>query len=169
MTTPTYITPKILTWAINHHFGSSREEIASKIDVSEECLQEWENGKSYPTRPQVRQLADIFDIPFGFFFLSKPPNTEKYVIEQQFANVLKECLKKMRYGNLFKDFSVEELNWYGRIKAKRALILYEKENFYENAIDDALDAINMLIMTKIRMVQVSNNQGEEGSLSPENH
>ena len=74
---------------------------------------------------------------------------------------------KVRYGNLWSDFTLEELVEYSRIKAKRGMLLYEggvrqrekgRDRQPVNAIDDLLDAANLAIMAakKIQELEESN-------------
>lgn len=62
-----------------------------------------------------------------------------------YDEVIEKCKEKIRYGDLWKDFTVEELILYGFIKAKRGKILYGR-GMIDYAIDDLFDAINILIM-----------------------
>ncbi len=42
----------------------------------------WLEGKDYPTYEQLVELAHIFNIPFGYFFLEKLPE-RKYPIRRR--------------------------------------------------------------------------------------
>ena len=55
-----------------------------------------------------------------------------------------KCLEKMRYGDLWKEFTVEELMEYARIKLKRGNIL-RKRNQLDKFEDDVLDAANIAL------------------------
>jgi len=63
-----------------------------------------------------------------------------------YDDIINSCKEKIRYGDLWQDFSVEELVEYGRIKAKRGLLLYKNHNI-EKFEDDIMDAINILVMS----------------------
>ncbi len=65
---------------------------------------------------------------------------------QQIRQVFEECLPKVRYGDLWNQFSVAELVGYARIKAKRGFLIGG-----ERGVDDLLDAINLLAMTVLVM------------------
>lgn len=54
-----YITPKVLKWARETAHMSS-DVAASKVNVSAEKLQEWEEGVSLPTIHQAENLARKF-------------------------------------------------------------------------------------------------------------
>lgn len=71
-----------------------------------------------------------------------------------------QCKDKVRYGNLWSSFDVEELIDYSRIKAKRAgIILYtdflsDKQRI-DSSIDDLLDAANLCIMAAKRIEEIN--------------
>jgi len=68
-----FITAKVFKWA--RESAKMSEEIAvSKIAVSIEKLQEWENGDSYPTIRQAQTLAKAYKRPFALFFLPDIPS-----------------------------------------------------------------------------------------------
>ena len=37
-------------------------EVASKVGVSQQCVSEWEKGKTEPTLTYLWRLADLFDV-----------------------------------------------------------------------------------------------------------
>jgi len=63
---------QILRWA-RERAGFNREVIARKIHVSPEAIEDWEEGRSYPSIAQLRKLAHSYMRPIGLFFLSEPP------------------------------------------------------------------------------------------------
>tara|TARA_B100000949_G_C14078715_1_gene364894 strand:+ start:347 stop:592 length:246 start_codon:yes stop_codon:yes gene_type:complete len=67
-----------------------------------------------------------------------------------------QCKDKVRYGNLWSSFDVDELIAYSRIKSKRAGILLKTDSMsnvqrIESAIDDLLDSANLAIMAAKRI------------------
>lgn len=78
---PAYITPSVLTWAIKQkipHFPiRNRVALAQMLRVSVERVVAWENGMARPTITQVKKIADFLDVPFGYFWLPKPPEERK--------------------------------------------------------------------------------------------
>lgn len=40
----------------------SQMQLAKQIDVSQQCISEWENSKIEPTLSSLWKLADVFDI-----------------------------------------------------------------------------------------------------------
>lgn len=67
-----YITPNILKWA-RESARISEEVAASKVLVSVEKLNEWEEGISLPTIRQAQNLAKAYKRPFALFFLPEIP------------------------------------------------------------------------------------------------
>ena len=68
------INPEMLRWA-RERAGYTVEDIARRRQVSSERIQEWEEGKSYPTWRQLEQLAEKdYHRGIGLFFLNEPPS-----------------------------------------------------------------------------------------------
>ena len=67
-----------------------------------------------------------------------------------YPELLKLLDEKMRYGDLWKEFTVKDLYEYARIKAMRGDILY-RAGQVENAEDDFLDAANILLTAVLRI------------------
>ena len=62
------VTPAVITWA--------RERAGfSIIEASEDFrkIEAWEAGESFPTYPQLEQLAKKFKLPIAVFFFPAPP------------------------------------------------------------------------------------------------
>ena len=74
--------------------------------------------------------------------------------------LFQQCKDKIRYGNLWSSFDVEELIEYSRIKAKRGGILLNTDFLsnkqrVDSAIDDLLDAANLCIMAAKRIEETN--------------
>lgn len=67
-----YITPQVLTWAIERS-GQSRESIAAHLRIKLEDLKRWESGAA-PQFSKAERLASYLRVPFGVLFLSEPPD-----------------------------------------------------------------------------------------------
>jgi Zn-dependent peptidase ImmA (M78 family)/transcriptional regulator with XRE-family HTH domain len=63
------ITPALITWA-RARAGISIEEASKTF----KRIQAWEDGESFPTYPQLEQLADAFKVPVAVFFFPEPPD-----------------------------------------------------------------------------------------------
>lgn len=67
-----YITPELLTWAIDRS-GLSRAEFAKAVRVQPNHLEAWEKGYGSPLFNKALEMSKVLRVPFGYFFLSKPP------------------------------------------------------------------------------------------------
>lgn len=68
-----FITPKVLKWA-RTTAKMTLEEAASKVSVSIERIEQWEEGTAYPTVRQAQKLAKSYQRPFAVFFLPDIPS-----------------------------------------------------------------------------------------------
>lgn len=66
------INQEILAWAIDRA-GITLETVAKKAAVKTERLEDWLHGEEKPTFRQAQSLSAILQIPFGYFFLQRPP------------------------------------------------------------------------------------------------
>ena len=62
------INPALLVWA-RERAGLSRDEARQKF----KRFEEWEEGKSAPTYPQLEQLSEALKVPIAVFFFPEPP------------------------------------------------------------------------------------------------
>lgn len=72
MSSLAFINPKILTWA-RQRAGLSEDVLAEKAQVKVEKVIAWEDGTNKPTFNQAQKIAQVTHTPFGYFFLSNPP------------------------------------------------------------------------------------------------
>ncbi|MAT96848.1 MAG: DNA-binding protein [Anaerolineaceae bacterium] len=70
--TQAIVTPELLRWA-RGRAEVALEEVAKSANVSPEKVASWEQGESYPTLRQARKIANKLKIPFGYLYLSNPP------------------------------------------------------------------------------------------------
>lgn len=68
------INPQLLRWA-RRRAGLSIEDLARKLQLQPARVGEWESGAARPSWPQAQKLARVLRIPFGYLFLSEPPQT----------------------------------------------------------------------------------------------
>lgn len=67
------VKPELLVWARK----SSRldvEQAARKIGTTRERLEQWEEGKTRPSIPQLRKMAGVYRRPLAVFYLPEPPS-----------------------------------------------------------------------------------------------
>src|SRR5437667_187434 len=63
---------EVVRWA-RVSAGLGVEDVAARLHVSSEVLDEWETGQSNPTLSNLQRLAEICKRPLAVFFLPKPP------------------------------------------------------------------------------------------------
>ena len=73
---PALITPEVLVWARKLD-AISIDEIAAKMKVQPQKIEEWESGTSYPTLSQAKDLAKQYRVPFVYFYLPNTPQRAK--------------------------------------------------------------------------------------------
>jgi len=66
------VNPGLLTWS-RERAGLSTEQVAKKLPVKPDRVEEWEAGETKPTFLQAQKWASLVHIPFGFLFLVRPP------------------------------------------------------------------------------------------------
>jgi len=69
--------PLMLTWA-REEVGYSIEQAAKAIGISPDALVAAEAKEHFLTLNQLRRMAEKYDIPFGYFYLSEPPYKKSY-------------------------------------------------------------------------------------------
>ena len=64
-------------------------DVAKKLDVKEEKITDWEEGKSYPTIRQAMNLAELYKLPFATFYYTTIPQKpiKKYEDRRTFNGV----------------------------------------------------------------------------------
>ena len=62
------INPKLLIWA-RDSIGPNVSDVSKKMKFSEQKILDWESGKSKPSVPQLRKLANLYKRPIAIFFL----------------------------------------------------------------------------------------------------
>ena len=121
------ISPQILKWAIRRK-DISEFDLAHKVKVKQQQIQDWGDGFSYPTFNQAKQIARNLNIPFGCLFMSNIPDEkiaipdlrridirENYPISTDFIDVLNDVLRKQYWykENLIREGN-ENLKFVGK-------------------------------------------------------
>lgn len=73
MSEKAYITPVILKWA-RESAKFSIVDVASKLKVKIEKIENWENGIEQPTISQAQKMAKLYKRSFAIFFLPEIPS-----------------------------------------------------------------------------------------------
>jgi Zn-dependent peptidase ImmA (M78 family)/DNA-binding XRE family transcriptional regulator len=66
------VNPDMLQWA-RRRAALTVEKAAEKLKIVPEKLRAWESGKARPSLSQAMQLARAVSSPFGYLYLSSPP------------------------------------------------------------------------------------------------
>jgi Zn-dependent peptidase ImmA (M78 family)/DNA-binding XRE family transcriptional regulator len=66
------VEPKVLIWA-RESIGRNIEEVAKKLNISEDTVTKWETGKKRPAFIQIEKLATLYKRPLVAFLLTEPP------------------------------------------------------------------------------------------------
>src|SRR5450830_114768 len=69
--------PAMLVWA-REEVGYTLEQASEAIGVSLENLKAAESGDRSLTLNQLRTAAEMYDFPFGYFYLSEPPHNKSF-------------------------------------------------------------------------------------------
>lgn len=67
-----FINGAVLRWA-RERAEMPADQLAKKIGQKADRLAKWEAGEDQPTFKQAARLASVTHVPFGYFFLPKPP------------------------------------------------------------------------------------------------
>ncbi|HUV02700.1 MAG TPA: XRE family transcriptional regulator [Desulfobacteria bacterium] len=67
-----FVEPDVLVWA-RESIGRNIEEVAKRLNVSNDLVKRWENGEKKPTLNQLKNLTKFYKRPLGAFFLPEPP------------------------------------------------------------------------------------------------
>jgi Zn-dependent peptidase ImmA (M78 family) len=71
-----FISQPVLTWALKRS-GLSHDFVAGKLKVDSQQIEEWgQEGGAFPPFTKAQLLAKLLHIPFGFFFLERPPSAD---------------------------------------------------------------------------------------------
>jgi len=107
--TDALITPNVLSWARNRSL-LSQDSLAQKAQVRSDDLALWERGETRPSFRQAQKLAKTLRIPFGYLFVSEPPqetvplpdlrtvgDVESYPLSIDFIDLINDVLRKHQW------------------------------------------------------------------------
>ncbi len=111
------ITKEMLKWAIQRSTGNL-DEAAKYLKINKIKLEAWEKGESHPTFNQAQEIAKKLKIPFGYLYLTTPPDeslplpdlrvkpgTPSRKPSPDFLEVLYSALRKQEW---YRDYLVDE-------------------------------------------------------------
>lgn len=62
--------PKISLKAARVNANLSQQDAAVRIGVAVSTLRNWEAGKTYPTKPKIDKLCEVYGISFDVLFFA---------------------------------------------------------------------------------------------------
>lgn len=62
--------PKITLKAARVNKGLSQREAAQLLDIAVSTLRNWESGKTFPNKPMIDKICDVYGIPFDMLFFA---------------------------------------------------------------------------------------------------
>jgi len=156
MTQQAFITPSLLSWAIERA-RIDLDTLSKKLHKQPEHLEEWKNGEKKPTFKQAQKLAHVLHIPFGYLFLETPPkeelpipdlrtigSTQPKAISAEFRDLLNDIKRKQAW---YREFSIE--NDLDKFKFFGAFNLSDRVEDVATSIRKAL-GINKKLRLKCR-------------------
>lgn len=108
------IQPDILRWARERN-QLSIEATAEKIKVKPDTLYAWELGDAKPTFRQAQNLAHRLNIPFGYLFLSSPPQERLPLPDLRTTNRHQPSTPSPEFSDLLNDVLLKQ-QWYREYK-----------------------------------------------------
>ncbi len=86
---------------LRNEFGLSQQELAEKLNISQKCISNWENGINEPDFETLYKLARLFDVSTDYLLGVEGEKIE----ESAFLTPLDKTLLK-----LIKNLSTEKKN-----------------------------------------------------------
>jgi Zn-dependent peptidase ImmA (M78 family)/DNA-binding XRE family transcriptional regulator len=99
-----FVNPRILSWA-RKRSGLSHRQLQDLVKISSDDIAAWESGDTRPPFDKAQKLAQALHIPFGYLFLSEPPDltvplpdmrtlAERHPLSLNFLEVVNDALLK---------------------------------------------------------------------------
>jgi|FLOH01.1.fsa_nt_gi Zn-dependent peptidase ImmA (M78 family)/transcriptional regulator with XRE-family HTH domain len=114
--TQALITPSVLEWARNRAFMTI-DALSDKLSVKTEKIAMWEKGDAKPTFKQAQNVAKALQVPFGYLFLTQPPEEALLIPDlrtirdsapQEISATFRELLYEMdRKQQWYKEYVLE--------------------------------------------------------------
>ena len=125
--TEAFVTPHLLQWA-RERYKLPIAMAAEKLKIKPDKLEDWEKGNERPTFRQAQGLAYKLHIPFGYLFLSEPPEeklplpdfrtiagAQAYPPSPGFTDVLSDVLRKQQWYREYQESQgAQPLPYIGR-------------------------------------------------------
>ena len=109
------VTPQVIEWA-RQRYHLAIDTAAEKLKIKPGKLEAWEKGDERPTFRQAQRLAQKLRIPFGYLFLSAPPEeklplpdlrivagTQPHPSSPDFSDLLNDVLRKQQWYREYQE------------------------------------------------------------------
>ena len=83
---------KIRIKELRSEFGLSQQDLAEKLNVSQKCVSNWENGVNEPDYQSLRLIANLFDVSTDYLLgidEAKSENTFLTPLDKSLMSVIK--------------------------------------------------------------------------------
>lgn len=142
------INNNIISWALLRA-GMSEDELAERMQVRAEKVLSWVGGDDHPTFAQAQKMAKVLGIPFGYLYLSMPPE-EKFPLTD-FRTV----------GSVANNLDVNTKNFLQDV-------LYKRDWFKEYRLQQGYSKIGFIgsVTLEAKVVDVAKDIIEKLQLSP---
>jgi Zn-dependent peptidase ImmA (M78 family)/DNA-binding XRE family transcriptional regulator len=124
-----YINPQVLNWA-RLRSGLSYPQLQAVLKTSPEEFAAWERGETHPPFDIAQKIAQAFRIPFGYLFLSNPPDlitplpdmrtlADRHPLSLDFLEVVNDALVKQDwYRDYLQEIKESKLKFVGSFTLK---------------------------------------------------
>jgi Zn-dependent peptidase ImmA (M78 family) len=154
------INPSILTWA-RERSGIDVPVLADKLGTPVARVASWEAGERKPTFRQAKRIAEITHIPFGYLYLSAPPDEPLPLAD--FRTVADAPLEPL--GPDFRDVLNDVLRkqaWYReyrKLQRHDSLAFLGRFRLGDSVVGIAADIKRVLAITSTDIAQSANWEG----------
>jgi len=149
--TEALINCSMLRWARERSYPTL-EVAAEKLKVKVDDLDAWEQGDALPTFRQAQDLAKKLKVPFGYLYLSKPPNenlplpdlrtksgTSPRKPSPDFLEVIYDALRKQEwYRDYLKSEGADRVPFVGRFNIESPIDTVAEDMRRVLRLDDSL-------------------------------
>lgn len=105
-----FVNPKVIRWA-RERKAAPLEEIARALKVKAPQIAAWEAGSSRPPFAKAQALAKTLHIPFGYLFLSDPPDHSVPIPDLRTAGGSPRGGPSLDFLDLLNEVMVKQ-DWY---------------------------------------------------------
>jgi Zn-dependent peptidase ImmA (M78 family)/DNA-binding XRE family transcriptional regulator len=124
-----FVNPKILRWARTRS-GLTHSQVENALKISAEEFAAWERGDSSPPFDKAQKIAKALRIPFGYLFLSNPPDLtvplpdmrtqpDRHPLSLDFLEVVNDALVKQDwYRDYLHETKTPRLKFVGNFTTK---------------------------------------------------